>query len=132
MFSVRIELLPWTAACLRQPPAAGVYAAAAVYAAATVSAAVVGAHVALHRCPALSTSGTFGPNGAPDHDPRRDANDHDHPDEYTNARTPGLISKGYAGLLLPHTATFDEKLVTGRSNGPGAYATVYATTRATK
>ena len=44
-----------------------------------------------------------------------------------NPRTPGLISKGYAGLRLPHTATFDEKLVTGRSNGPGAYATVYAT-----
>jgi hypothetical protein len=29
-----------------------------------------------------------------------------------NPRTPGLISKGYAGWLLPHTATFDEKLVT--------------------
>ena len=49
------------------------------------------------------------------------------PMKYTSTRTPGLISKGYAGLLLPHTATFDEKLVTGRSNGPGAYATVYAT-----
>jgi hypothetical protein len=45
----------------------------------------------------------------------------------TIAMTPGLISKGYA-VLLPHTVTFDEKLVTGRSNGPGAYATVYATT----
>ena len=49
----------------------------------------------------------------------------------TIAMTPGLISKGYAGLLLPHTATFDERLVTGRSNGPGAYATVYATARTT-
>jgi hypothetical protein len=46
-----------------------------------------------------------------------------------NPRTPGLISKGYAGLLLPHTATFDEKLVTGTSNAPGTYATVYATAR---
>jgi hypothetical protein len=46
----------------------------------------------------------------------------------TIAMTPGLMSKGYA-VLLPHTATFDQKLVTGRSNGPGAYATVYATAR---
>ena len=50
----------------------------------------------------------------------------------TIAMTPVLISRGYAGLLLPHTATFDERLVTGRSNGPGAYATVYATIRTTK
>jgi hypothetical protein len=44
----------------------------------------------------------------------------------TIAMTPGLISKGYAALL-PHKATFDEKLVIGRSNCPGAYPTVYAT-----
>jgi hypothetical protein len=46
----------------------------------------------------------------------------------TATTTAALMSKMYAGLHPPHRDDHpNEKLVTGRSNGP-AYASVYATT----
>ena len=65
--------------------------AAASTAAAATAAVVVGAHCTRRpRCPDLRPSGTFSlQSSTPHHDPHRDANDHDHPDEHQEPEDPG-------------------------------------------
>ena len=79
------------AAATATAAAAAAATAAASTAAASTAAVVVGAHCTRRpRCPDLRPSGTFSlQSSTPHHDPHRDANDHDHPDEHQEPEDPG-------------------------------------------